>query len=117
MSSGSAVVAAALVIAGAACGVRSPEEQILTDWFQAARQRDTTMVARVSDVDFHPRAEGVVEEFEVEDSRSLPGNGDARLVILAARVRRPDGSTHVRQLMVTLRREAGGRWRVTDLAA
>lgn len=109
--------AAALAIAGAACGVRSTEEQVLDDFFHAARIRDTTMVARVSDVDFHPGIEGVVERFDVEDTRSTDGNDAARVVRLDARVRRLDGSIQDRQLTATLRRTSDGRWRLVKLSS
>src|SRR5688500_373192 len=54
----------ALLLAG--CGVLSPEEQLLTDFFEASRLHDTTVAAKVSDVIFSPAVDGIVDRFEIE---------------------------------------------------
>ena len=52
-------LAALLAAAGlAACGVLSPEEQLLTRFFEASRLHDTTAVARLSAGPFNPRISG-----------------------------------------------------------
>src|SRR5687767_12219040 len=60
---GPAALGLALLLTG--CGVLSPEEQLLTDFFEASRLHDTTVVAKMSDVIFNPRVDGVVDRFEV----------------------------------------------------
>lgn len=49
----------------AACGSASPEEQILNNFFRAARVRDNTTLANIASVSFNPRTDGTVEQFEV----------------------------------------------------
>src|SRR5687768_5691910 len=61
---GPAALCLALVLAG--CGVLSPEEQLLTDFFEASRLHDTTVAAKVSDVIFNPARDGVVDRFDIE---------------------------------------------------
>jgi hypothetical protein len=60
----------------AACGSGSAEQQLLTNFFRAARVRDNTTLANIAAVSFNPRTEGTVETFEVasvgpEQRRSL----------------------------------------------
>ena len=107
-------LAAALAVVGAACGVLSIEEQILADFFRAARLRDTTMMARVSAVDFNPRTDGIVDRFEIAGTHA-GATKDARVLVLDARVRRLDGSSDDRRLTVTLQRGPDGRWRIVEL--
>lgn len=52
----------------AACGLtRPPEEQVLTNFFRAARVRDNTTLANISAVAFDPRTQGTVQDFEVTE--------------------------------------------------
>lgn len=51
----------------AACGSASPEQQILNNFFRAARLRDNTTLANIASVGFNPRTDGTVEQFEVVD--------------------------------------------------
>lgn len=88
----------------AACGVLSPEEQVLTRFFQASRLHDTTAVASLSDVAFNPRTEGVVREFDVVD---VQRRGASAVVIVEARIAAPDGPEFQRTLRVTLQRREG----------
>ena len=91
----------------------SVEEQILTDFFHAARLRDTAMMARVSTVDFNPRTDGIVDSFDVVATTAGEPRGDRREVTLDADVRRLDGGTSRRTMSVTLQRGENRRWQVT----
>lgn len=57
-----AVVPVALV--AAACS-RSPEQQLLAQFFRAARARDNTTLAMMSAVEFSPREQGTVDDFSI----------------------------------------------------
>lgn len=63
------VVAATLLIIpslGFAIGCsRPPEQQFLTQFFRAARNRDNTTVGRMSAVELDPRTRGSVDDFEI----------------------------------------------------
>jgi hypothetical protein len=100
-----------LAILTFACGVLSPEEQLLRRFFEASRLHDTTAVAALSRVTFNPRTEGIVQDFEVQD---VLEDGDIKRVALVADVRDWDGRVTARMLTVTMRRE-GGRWTITAL--
>ncbi len=105
-------------MAGVACGVLSIEEQVLTDFFQAARLRDTTMMARVSSVDFNPVTDGVVEGFTVARREATADPDTERVAIVDARLRRLDaGTTERRTLRASLRRGPDRRWRLVALEA
>ncbi len=91
---------------------------MLTDFFQAARLRDTTMMARVSSVDFNPLADGVVERFTVVRREAASEPETERVAIVEARVRRLDaGTTERRTLRASLRRGPDRRWRLVALEA
>jgi len=49
-----------------ACGSTPVEQQILTQFFRAARVRDNTTLAGMSAVTFDPRTEGSVEDFKID---------------------------------------------------
>ena len=74
------VVALALftVCSGVACGDSvGPEQQILTNFFRAARVRDNVTLGNLSAVSFNPRTEGSVQEFTIvsispEQTRTVP---------------------------------------------
>jgi len=53
-----------LVMSAAACS-RPPEQQLLTQFFRAARARDNTTLAMMSAVSFDPREKGTVEDFSI----------------------------------------------------
>lgn len=55
---------ALLVIA--ACGSTPVEQQLLTQFFRAARVRDNTTLAGMSAVSFDPRTDGTVEDFKID---------------------------------------------------
>lgn len=103
------LVATAVTIA--ACGVLSPEEQLLTDFFEASRLYDTTVMARMSGVTWNPRVDGIVQAFDVEDARD---DGAARRVDVRATIRQPDGAVGERMLVFTLVRK-DGRWFITAI--
>ena len=58
------VVAITLVLASIACS-RPPEQQLLTQFFRAARGRDNATTARMSSARLDPREEGSVESFSI----------------------------------------------------
>jgi hypothetical protein len=49
-----------------ACGSTPVEQQLLTQFFRAARVRDNTTLAGMSAVNFDPRTEGSVEDFKID---------------------------------------------------
>jgi len=53
-----------LVMSAAACS-RPPEQQLLTQFFRAARARDNTTLAMMSAVSLDPREKGTVEDFSI----------------------------------------------------
>jgi hypothetical protein len=97
----------------AACGVRSPEEQLLTDFFEASRLYDTTVVAKMSDVVFSPRIDGVVDRFDVEAVEKA-ADGQSEDVTILAQVRGADGGVASRRMLATLRRQ-NARWVISSL--
>ena len=94
-----------------ACGVLSPEEQLLTAFFEASRVYDTSVMARLSARPLNPRSDGIVDEFEIERvERSEEGR---TLVTVDARVRRFDGQVSARRLVFTMTNQ-DGRWFIED---
>jgi hypothetical protein len=49
-----------------ACGSTPVEQQILTQFFRAARVRDNTTLAGMSAVNFDPRTDGTVQDFKID---------------------------------------------------
>jgi hypothetical protein len=94
-----------------ACGVLSPEEQLLTDFFEWSRVYDTTAVSKIAAVTFNPRTEGVVDAFDIQ---SVATEGDTKRVTVVATVRQLDGGVAETTLVVTLARK-GDRWFITGL--
>jgi hypothetical protein len=99
------------VAVAAACGVLSPEEQLLTDYFEAARVHDTSVLARLSARPFNPRTDGIVDAFEIE--RVDRAEGGREQVTVTARVRQFDGRVASRRLVFTVSSQ-DGRWFVQD---
>jgi hypothetical protein len=93
------------------CGVLSPDEQLLTDFFEASRLHDTSTVSRMSSVTLNPRTDGIVQDFEVEDASD---DGAGRRVWVRATVRQPDGAVAERLLVFTLVRR-NDRWFITNI--
>jgi hypothetical protein len=58
------LVAAPLALLGIACS-RPPEQQLLTQFFRAARARDNNTISMMSAVEFDPRERGEVSSFEI----------------------------------------------------
>ena len=98
----------------AACGVLSPEEQLLTDFFEASRLYDTSVMARLSATPLNPRAAGIIDSFEVE--RVDHTTDQQERVTVAARVRTFDGKVNSRRLVFTLTRR-DGRWFIQEWRA
>jgi hypothetical protein len=99
-----------------ACGARSPEEQLLRRFFEASRLYDAAAVAELATVTFHPRADGVIQDFEVEsvgDEEMLP-NGSARKRARIVADVEGDQSTASKTFEVTFERQ-GGLWRITSV--
>ncbi len=70
------VVALALFVVSCG-GAAGPEQQILTNFFRAARVRDNVTLGNLSAVSFNPRTEGSVQEFTIvtispEQKRAVP---------------------------------------------
>lgn len=66
-----------------ACGSAPIEQQILTQFFRAARVRDNTTLAGMSAVNFDPRTDGTVEDFKI-DSIGEPQHRKLQLQELTA---------------------------------
>ena len=65
-----------LALVATSCGGATPEEQLLTNFFRASRVRDNATLANIAAVQFNPRTDGSVQNFEVisvspEERRSL----------------------------------------------
>lgn len=99
----------AVLVSG--CGVLSPEEQLLTDFFEASRLHDTSTVSRLSSVTFNPRTDGIVQDFNVQDATD---EGTSRRVSVRVTVRQPDGGVAERLLVFTLARQ-DGRWFISGI--
>jgi len=87
--------------------VLSPEAQLLTDFFEAARLYDTAVMAQLSAKPMNPRTEGIVDAFDIERV-DKDDDGSSRVTV-NARVRRFDGQVGSRQLVFSLVRQ-DGRW-------
>ena len=103
-------MACAAAIAGA-CGVLSAEEQLLTEFFEASRVFDVSVMSRLSAAPLNPKTDGIVDSFEIERvDRADDGN---ERVTVDARVRSFNGQVRSRQLTFTLTRR-DGRWFIQD---
>lgn len=60
-----ALVIAPLGILAAACSSSPPEQNLLNQFFRASRTRDNETLARMSAVEFDPREQGEVTDFEI----------------------------------------------------
>jgi hypothetical protein len=60
------VIVGCVLLVVAACGSTPVEQQLLTQFFRAARVRDNTTLASMSAVSFDPRTEGSVQDFKVD---------------------------------------------------
>jgi hypothetical protein len=59
------VVLAPLSVLAAACSSAPPEQQVLNQFFRAARTRDNETLARMSAVEFDPREQGEISRFDI----------------------------------------------------
>lgn len=94
-----------------ACGVLSPEEQLLTDFFEASRVYDTSVMARLSAVPLNPRTDGFVDSFEIR-SRDRTEDQVERVTV-TANVRAFDGRVASRQFVFTVT-SRDGRWFIQE---
>jgi hypothetical protein len=60
------VILGCVLLIVAACGSTPVEQQLLTQFFRAARVRDNTTLAGMSAVSFDPRTEGTVQDFKID---------------------------------------------------
>jgi hypothetical protein len=60
------VMVGCVLLVVAACGSTPIEQQLLTQFFRAARVRDNTTLASMSAVNFDPRTEGTVQDFKID---------------------------------------------------
>lgn len=101
----------AAAVGAISCGVLSPEEQLLTDFFEASRVYDVSVMSRLSAVPLNPKTDGIVDSFEIE--RVDRADDGTERVIVAAQVRSFGGQVSSRQLYFTLTRR-DGRWFIQD---
>jgi hypothetical protein len=59
------LVVVGLAIVETACSSAPPEQQLLINFFRAARVRDNTTLGNIAAVNFNPRTDGTVADFEV----------------------------------------------------
>lgn len=83
----------------AACGVRSEEEQLLARFFEAARLYDRVRMAEYATVEFNPRVDGIVRDFEVVNVTETAAGREAVVNVCVAL---PDGRIEARTLGVTI---------------
>jgi hypothetical protein len=57
------VVVFSLVVVS--CGGATPEQQLLTNFFRASRVRDNATLSNIAAVQFNPRTDGSVQDFEI----------------------------------------------------
>jgi hypothetical protein len=107
----------AVALGAAACGWTPADEQAVIAFFERSRIYDTTMLASVATVVFHPKTDGGVERFEVVDRGADQPLGEGRVrreMTIAADVRSPAGAVSRRTLAVTLEARGSGSWMVTQ---
>jgi hypothetical protein len=106
-----AAATAGTLAACTACGVLSPEEQLLTEFFEASRVFDTSVMSRLAATPLNPRTHGIVDSFEIAGV-DRDSNGRERVTV-DARVRTFEGRVSSRQLVFTLTR-LDGRWFIQE---
>lgn len=57
------IVLFALIVSS--CGGTTPEQQLLTNFFRASRVRDNATLANIAAVEFNPRTDGSVQDFDI----------------------------------------------------
>jgi hypothetical protein len=60
-----AALVGAFALSAIACGGRSSEEQVITNFFRASRVRDNATLANLSAVSFDARTDGTVQDFDI----------------------------------------------------
>jgi hypothetical protein len=106
-----------------ACGV-PPERSVVDEFFAESRLRDKTALQHVATVAFEPQINGIVESFDIKNVAEEPDN--SKTVVVAARVKQPDGSMADQRIVLTLAHDNGRlnndpasrtRWIVTGFIA
>ena len=103
-------------LGAAACGARSPEEQQLRRFFEASRLYDIAAIEKLATVVFHPKADGIIQDFDLESvgaEERLPAGVLRKHARIAADV---EGNqfTGRRTFDVTFERREGV-WRITAI--
>jgi hypothetical protein len=91
--------------------VLSPEEQLLTDFFEASRVYDTSVMARLSAAPLNPRTDGIVDSFEITRVDRI-GEQVERVTVTAS-MRAFDGRVASRQIVFTVTSK-DGRWFIQE---
>ena len=68
----------------AACSGSSAEQKLLSDFFRAARLRDSATLANFATASFEPRSDGVVESFTITGVNDALDDGDIGYTIVTA---------------------------------
>ena len=94
------------------------EEPLISEFFAASRLRDKTALQAFSTVIFEPKEDGIVTRFTITGVSAEPPNGKPRTknVTLEAPVKRPDGQTITKRIVVTMEQRAE-RWIITGVVA
>jgi len=95
-----ALVLAPLSVLAAACSSAPPEQQILSQFFRAARTRDNATLARMSAVEFRPSVQGEVSSFEITNVGEEHRTPLSYRQLIAAQQRAADEETEFRQRRV-----------------
>jgi len=95
-----ALVLAPLSILAAACSSAPPEQQILNQFFRAARTRDNETLARMSAVEFSPRDHGEVTSFTITNVAEERRTPLTYRQLIAAQQRAAEDETEFRQRRV-----------------
>jgi hypothetical protein len=91
------VIAISIATLGAVACAGPPEQAVLTQFFTAARLRDTTALAGIATVTFEPHIDGIVTEFDVAH-----GTAEMRTSFTPASVNEPRDEAKANHLILQL---------------
>jgi hypothetical protein len=107
------------VLAGACGNPYGTEHELLSNFFRAARLRDSVVTTSLSSVAFEPHTAGAVQDFTI--TNVVHGEG-SEIVTVDAVVRTPEGPTTPKRLVIMLEpataeagQTAGSRWMITSI--